>query len=162
MTYKKYQVGGNWCPGRHDPRLVLDDDIRAFFDDRSMTVHPGGYARVTIFPGERLPLHHVVAGCPLPGYVIDHINGNPLDNRRCNLRAATKSQNAMNRTKLPSTNTSGYLGVSWSKKDRLWTAYIMLNKKHHKYLGGYKTPELASRARKEAELKYYGAFAPSL
>lgn len=50
---------------------------------------------------------------------IDHIDRNPLNNQRTNLRAATNSQNSMNRTKQNSTS-SKYIGVDWERHSRKW------------------------------------------
>lgn len=87
----------------------------------------------------------------------DHINGNGLDNRRENLRLATRSQNSINRGK-QSNNKSGYKGVSWNKRDKRWTAQITINK-HIINLGGFDTPEQAYEAYKEAAKQYHGTFA---
>lgn len=54
----------------------------------------------------------------LSGNEVDHINGNTLDNRRCNLRLATKSQNAMNVKRKKIDCTSKYKGVHWSTKEK--------------------------------------------
>lgn len=63
---------------------------------------------------------------PIPiGSTVDHKNGNGLDNRLDNLRLATPEQQALNRS-LASNNTSGYIGVSWSKSCRKWHASVML------------------------------------
>jgi hypothetical protein len=86
---------------------------------------------------------------------IDHINGNGLDNRKNNLRIATRQENMMNQRVLPSNNTSGYIGVTWNKKLNKWDAQIKFNKKHI-HLGDYINIEDAARARKEGELKYFG------
>lgn len=88
---------------------------------------------------------------------VDHINGDGHDNRWCNLRPATLSQNMHNMRK-NSNNKSGYKGVSWHKASRKWVAQIGLNGKRL-YLGGYDTPELAYEAFCEAADKYHGEFA---
>jgi hypothetical protein len=85
---------------------------------------------------------------------IDHINGNRTDNRICNLREATCSENTIN-SKISNRNNSGYKGVS--KSGNKWRAYIMVDSKSF-YLGTFKQPELAHEAYKEASLKYHGAF----
>lgn len=87
---------------------------------------------------------------------IDHINGNPLDNRKCNLRFATQMQNCWNR-KIKSTNTSGVTGVRREHKCNTWHAEIMVNYKIIN-LGNYKNKEDAIKARKKAEIKYYGEY----
>jgi hypothetical protein len=57
------------------------------------------------------------------GQFVDHINHDPLDNRRSNLRICTHSQNHMNRTKLPG-KSSRYKGVTWNKQVGKWKASI--------------------------------------
>ena len=63
-------------------------------------------------------MHWVIVG---KGF--DHINHNPLDNRRGNLRAATTAENVYNRGK-QKTNTSGIIGVYWMKDRKKWRAQI--------------------------------------
>lgn len=87
---------------------------------------------------------------------IDHINGNKLDNRKCNLRPATPSQNAMNRHNTPK---SGYIGVYQRKDNNKWAAKICINYKPI-YLGSFDNIEDAIIARLKAEKKYCGEFAP--
>lgn len=55
--------------------------------------------------------------------IIDHINRNPLDNRKCNLRIITKYNNNLNKS-IKSDNTSGVTGVSWNKKFNKWKVRI--------------------------------------
>lgn len=89
--------------------------------------------------------------------LVDHIDGNPLNNCRDNLRIATHSQNLMNKGK-QSTNTSGYKGVSWHKGARKWAAQIIVNGKRL-YIGEFKTPEEAHVAYCEAAKELHGEFA---
>lgn len=93
---------------------------------------------------------------PRPGYEIDHINGNTLDNRRCNLREVTKSQSALNR-KVRRDNTSGVTGVQFNKKTKKWMAFISKDGRWE-YRGSRPTFEEAVEVRKAAELKYYGDY----
>lgn len=99
---------------------------------------------------------HVEIMNPPAGMLVDHINGDTLDNRRCNLRVCTKGQNQMNMRR-NSRNTSGYRGVHWNKKNKKWTAMIRVaNKKH--YLGLFESVEAAAAAYAEASRKYHGEF----
>lgn len=84
--------------------------------------------------------------------IVDHINRNKLDNRKCNLRITNQRVNAIN-SKLPSNNTSGHKGVRLNKHGS-WVASITVNKKHI-YIGSFKTKEEAVKARELAEEKYY-------
>jgi hypothetical protein len=91
------------------------------------------------------------------GLQIDHINGIKIDNRLCNLRLATNSQNSCNK-KLSRRNTSGYKGVSYSKQGQKWRADIRINGKQT-LIGLFDTPELAHMAYCEAAAELHGDFA---
>lgn len=96
---------------------------------------------------------------PEVGVVIDHINGDPADNRRCNLRICSNAENCRNCK--PSKNSkTGVVGVK-IKKNGNFSAYIMVNRKYIT-LGCFHTLEEAAKARKEAEIRYFGEFAPTL
>lgn len=82
---------------------------------------------------------------------IDHINGNVFDNRSCNLREATNTQNRRN-SKICSINTSGFIGVSFH------TGKWQVNIKH-KYIGIYSDPITAAHIYDEHAKKLYGEFA---
>jgi hypothetical protein len=83
---------------------------------------------------------------------IDHINHNGIDNRRCNLRICTQTQNMFNRRrKLRS--KSGLIGVSWFKKLKKWRATI------HMTIGYFDSKEEAGKAYDEVAKKLFGEFA---
>ena len=86
---------------------------------------------------------------------LDHVNRIRTDNRICNLREATHTQNARNMSKA-SNNTSGHPGVHWRSDRSKWWALIESDGQKH-YLGCYNTIEDAVAARKAGELKYWGA-----
>jgi hypothetical protein len=90
------------------------------------------------------------------GYVIDHINGNGLDNRRANLRLATVAQNAWNSKKR--NPRSGYKGVWFAADKDLWRASIVCHGRRI-HLGYFKDKMAAARAYDTAARKYYGEFA---
>ncbi len=102
-------------------------------------------------------MHHAVMGRPEPGFVSDHINGNRLDNRRENLRWATRGQNKMNSRPHRGTMT-GVKGVSITNRRKPDMAYISFNKKR-KHLGYFSTIEEASAAYYSAAQKLFGEFA---
>jgi hypothetical protein len=87
-------------------------------------------------------------------FVIDHINRKRNDNRKLNLRKVTKQQNTFN-ISLPSNNTSGYIGVSYSNRRNKWESYIKYNSKRYN-LGRYKNKNEAIKSRLMAEIKYFG------
>lgn len=86
------------------------------------------------------------------GMVVDHINRNPLDNRKGNLRVVTVAQNALNAQQRNS--KSGYIGVRWDNNKQLWLAYITIQGKPKFvcYAGDAKT---AAIYRDKAALKLY-------
>ena len=88
----------------------------------------------------------------------DHIDRNPLNNRRNNFRYATSKQNARNRS-LMKNNTSGVTGVVWNKEYQAWTANICVDY-NRIYLGTFKDKDDAIRARLMAEKEYFKEFAP--
>lgn len=89
----------------------------------------------------------------------DHINRNTLDNRRSNFRICTASDNARNRNKSKS-NTSGFIGVHFDAKCQVWVARITDKPNHRIVVYNGTNKQDAIIARLNAELKYYGEFAP--
>jgi len=88
--------------------------------------------------------------------VADHINGNPRDNRRINLRICTQYENSLSR-RLGRNNTSGFKGVTQVGPNR-WAAYIRADG-HSRYLGVFDSPEKAHQAYCEAAVWLHGEFA---
>lgn len=88
---------------------------------------------------------------------IDHINNDGTDNRICNLRKATRSENTCNR-RLQSNNKSGYKGVSWCAEKNKWDARVGVKNKII-LLGRHEKIEDAIKAVNEARAKYHGEFA---
>lgn len=118
-----------------------------------------GYASRTEYKDGKfktIRMHQEIINIP-EGFVTDHINRDRLDNRRCNLRKATRSQNTAN-SKMPSTNTSGYKGVYYRKEQNRWRASIRVDGKLMS-LGQYGSAEDAAKAYNDAALKHFGEFA---
>jgi hypothetical protein len=101
-------------------------------------------------------LHRYLTEAP-DGAVVDHINGDPSDNRRCNLRITTQSGNMCN-SRLRSDSTTGYKGVSMDKRDGMYRAYIYYKGKQIA-LGYYDNPEEAAAAYDKAAVFYFGEYA---
>lgn len=107
---------------------------------------------------KNIPMHRQLLGVDNPNVLIDHIDGDKLNNQRHNLRESTKSTNGCNRGKTKR-NTSGFKGVTKHTqcKDR-WMAQIRANNKHY-YLGLFPTPIEAAQAYDKAALHHFGEFA---
>ncbi len=105
----------------------------------------------------RLILSRVLGREITSSEIVDHIDGNALNNTRANLRLVNSNQNAWN-SKKKSTNKSGYKGVSFSKEKNKWVAQICVGGKVT-YLGKYDDPAVAHEAYKEAAKKHFGEFA---
>lgn len=106
-------------------------------------------------------MHRVILarklGRPLAkGEHTDHVNGDGLDNRRENLRPATSSQNHRNCRRRVASPSSRYLGVTWAKNRKKWTAQIYINGKNAN-LGQYLSEDEAALAR-----EFYIAAHPEL
>ena len=89
--------------------------------------------------------------------LVDHIDGNPLNNKIENLRLSTNSQNICN-SKIPSTNTSGVKGVHWDKSNNKWRAQMKINHKT-KNLGSFDTIEEAETVVIALRNNLHGEFA---
>jgi len=87
-----------------------------------------------------------------PWLTIDHINGDPADNRIENLRDVSHKENCRNQT-VPKNNASGVLGVYWKKTRMKWCANIRIDGKT-KHLGSFTDKADAVAARAEADIKY--------
>ncbi len=89
--------------------------------------------------------------------IVDHINGNTMDNRRSNLRLTTYFGNTTN-SKRRKDNTSGYKGVIWSKQRNKWQARIK-SKGHVYHIGYFNDPRSAHEAYKIKATELFGEFA---
>ncbi len=136
--------------------LVDDADYRwlAQWDWRFSSA---GYALRTIYPHNKrrdIQMHRVIMDAQR-GQLVDHINGNRLDNRRCNLRLVSRSQNQWNRRKNRK-GSSPYKGVSYHRKG--WHARIRWHRRRL-HLGYYDTPEMAARVYDATARHLFGEYA---
>ena len=102
-------------------------------------------------------LHQKIIEVP-KGMVVDHINHDGMDNRRANLRAATRAQNIRNRKKFAKSSGSKYKGIYWKKKTRKWEASITFERKKI-FLGCFRNEVDTAKAYDRAARKYHGEFA---
>lgn len=119
-----------------------------------------GYVSTRVSKAKCMLLHRFIMSCP-DGLFVDHIHGIDTrnDNRKCNLRIATRSQNNTN-IGIKSCNTSGVTGVHFDNSKGKWCARINYQG-HRLHLGYYDNKIDAINIRKEAEEKYYGEWSYS-
>ena len=106
--------------------------------------------------GRRIYMHRTILSPP-PGSETDHVNMNGLDNRKCNLRVATRSQNNGNHARRRDSK-SPYKGLHWDAVNLRWRATIREGGKA-KHLGRFSDPVEAALAYDLAALRVFGEFA---
>jgi len=156
----KQRDASMFCEGKISAEVKAKRFNTRYAGKSAETDHSNGYKNISI-PGKGSMRAHRVAWAIVygvwPSDDVDHINGDRTDNRICNLRLSTRSENLRNKKKFPR-NTSGYVGVSFFKERNNWNAKIGVNGKYIN-LGYFKTKEDAAKARAKAELKYWGEYA---
>lgn len=135
--------------------LISYQDLPMFFYQRWHTNNNKGYC----YNEDGLALHRVITQVTNPDIIVDHINRNPADNRRNNLRLCTNQENICNSSKRAGTNK--YIGVSYYKERNKYKAYIVVNRKQI-FLGYYTDEENALIARLNAEAVYFKEFSPQI
>jgi hypothetical protein len=149
-------------------RLCRTKGKNALYAERSIRLPGGKYSRILMHRQimEKVLLASSTQNSNLKtqnyhryqsdGYVIDHINGSGLDNRRANLRLATVAQNAWNSKKR--NPRSGYKGVFFAADKGLWRAAIVCHGRRI-HLGYFKDKIAAAKTYDAAAMKYYKEFA---
>lgn len=157
--------------------MITCDDVRQYFDydpstgvmkrtckpDRWGNILPHDYEpssissgyRTANFKGKVYKIHRLIwlyVYGNFPENDLDHINGDRLDNRLCNLRSVTRSQNTQNRG-VGKNNKTGCIGVNWESNVGKYRVRISVNGER-KCLGFFTDLTEAVKTRKEAEHKY--------
>lgn len=137
-----------------DDEMLCDAEDWERLKDHCWMIGSDGYARTNKHQsGDNLRSNKFHKNIVTDGDCVDHINRNRLDNRRCNLRAASLQLNTLNRG-LNKNNTTGRKGVYHRSDNGRWKATIFVNGKEHS-LGNYATKEEAVIAREKGEKIYH-------
>ena len=152
-SYNEYEVVGDTVYAKmiHSKTLICDLDDWQRLKDIKWSAGKYDYVFGRDTKNDRIVRFHQQVMGKREGLVIDHINRNPLDNRKCNLRFVTQLENSWN-IGVKKNSKSGVLGVC--KHGNKWISTITANRERF-YLGTFDTIEEAEKARKEAELKYH-------
>ena len=116
------------------------------------------YARTSTYDGVKqtwITMHRLLMGNPI-GMVIDHIDGNGLNNQKSNLRICTNQQNCANSRKRH--GASQYKGICWHNDTKKWSAHICSHW-HQSFLGYYENEIDAAVAYNIAAKRLFGEFA---
>ena len=115
-----------------------------------------GYAVRSVSGGRKILMHREIMDTP-KGLDTDHINHNPLDNRKVNLRVCEHGQNQANHT-IQKNNTSGFKGVYWHNQRQKWWARLQYKGKQRS-LGLYSDKIDAAKAYNRGAIQYFGEYA---
>lgn len=153
----RYELNENKpCFGytRNGEQFIFDYDDYEKINEYTWSLNPEGYV-ISLPFGEPIRMHRLIMDAP-QNMEVDHINHNPADNRKENLRIVEHYEN-ITYSKTRVDNTSGRKGVYWDKSRQKWMAAITFNKKTY-HLGRFENFEDAVRAREEAEKTIHKEF----
>lgn len=153
--FNNYDLSGEYGIGydSNGKEFWFDLEDYSKIKDYCWMIANDGYVKCS---NENKLLHRIIMNLDDNQFDVDHIHGKDTkhDNRKCNLRIATRSQNIINKG-LMKNNTSGVTGVTWNKRKQKWIVRININKKRI-IVDSFDNFEDAVKARKQAEEKHYG------
>ena len=121
---------------------IIDDEDFDLVNQYQWRGHKGGKNCDHVYAVTRLRMHRLIMNAP-PGMVVDHINGDTLDNRKSNLRICSTAQNQQNGKARG--GSSRFKGVSYNAQKKRWLGAFMANGKTY-YVGCFIDEEECARA----------------
>jgi len=185
----KIRKDGHYYCGKHRHMIyrygsIIDDIVYEFVDDYVVRIYIKGYKNIVrsvtlssvdlpLVLGKQMYLHKegylwvdnvlfhrlLMRHLDIDVEEVDHIDKDPSNNTRDNLRPCSKKDNLKNKTSI--LGKDKFIGVQFDKSRQLWRAYIGIDNKR-KGLGRFETEEQAKLVRLKAEAKFYGEFAPNI
>ena len=154
---QRYATHGDYmsCICKNGRQFLFDASDYEMISQYSWSVDRLGY--VLTGNGRLGSKLHRMLMLPDKDQVVDHINGDPSDCRKSNLRIVSQGQNTCNQ-RLPKSSTTGYKGVCFDKRRQTYLAHIHPENKYV-FLGYYASPEEAAIAYNEAAFKLFGEYA---
>jgi len=160
----------NWLPLTRGKIVIIDEDdydelVQFSWHATRVKYGLAGYQFVAVrtcycpFDNKKkrtIFMHRQITSCPR-GLQVDHINHEPLDNRKVNLRVCTGTEN-MHNSHAHKLSSSQYKGVSWYPPTKTWQAHIRVDKKKL-HLGYFENEQDAAKAYDEAASKEFQSFA---
>lgn len=184
QTPEKHTLRGQGCPVCGNVKKGLVNKVRRSNEKLKMLVQPEDYKLIPTTKGEFAKvdneyfellskynwtsrngyafnttlglMHRFIVKAP-KGELVDHKDGDPLNNRRENLRIATSAENSYNKSPSKS-GTSKYLGVSWDNERGKWISQIGQYRVNY-FIGRFDTEEKAARAYDKKARELFGDFA---
>lgn len=138
---------------------IVDDADYAFLMQWNWRLQSGGYASRVMRQGNKqisIYMHREIMNASF-GCLVDHIDGNKLNNRRLNLRTVSHVQNGRNAKKHVD-GSSRFKGVSWDKTNEKWKSRLRVDNREM-FLGRFSSEIEAALAYNEAAKNIYGEFA---
>lgn len=154
-TNKIYEIAGSGlCLMKHDTYFWFDLEDIDFVCSHTWFEHSNSFRAGTKINGKYKFFTRLLLSVDRKDLVVDHINRDTRDNRKCNLRICSYTENNRNRLSKNS-------GVYFVPERNRWRATIGY-KGRHEHLGYFFTRDEAFAARRAAEKEYFGEFAPDL
>jgi hypothetical protein len=114
-------------------------------------------SNILLYHNQTHYMHRIILNAP-KGKQVSHIDGNSLNNQKSNLRILSYQEISFSTNKTKKKTSSIYKGVTWNKRDNVWYATIMKDRKHI-HLGSFDNEHDAAIAYNKAAIEIFGEFA---